>query len=379
MDRARSGEFRVALVSGTAGVGKTRLAAEISARNAQDAVALSARAYRWGEATSYGVWIEALDRHLRTLPADEIRRFAAGRSRRSPRSWLRLAAVAGVPDREPGRGRILEALVEFFDRASRERAVLVLLDDMHLADASSWEALRYLARRLPAAPIGIVATVRIGELHANPIAGEVLAGLTADGLLTRRTLEPLGSHETAELVRELLRTTRDVSWAVPEALVRWIQERALGHPLFVIGLLRALLEEEADLTHPRLVRLPEALRDRIDLDLQILDARDQRVLEVLAVVDGRIDPVDLRGIAGFAMKEAGRDPRASVSCRVRRRIRWGNRPSVRGGAPDHSGRGVRRDRRHAAQSAAPDRRGDAACVWFARVGGDALRAVGRTR
>jgi DNA-binding CsgD family transcriptional regulator len=73
----------------------------------------------------------------------------------------------------------------------------------------------------------------------------------------------------------------------------------------VIGLLRALLEEEADLTHPRLVRLPEALRDRVDLDLQILDARDQRALEVLAVVDGRIDPVDLRGIAGFAMKELG--------------------------------------------------------------------------
>ena len=158
MDRARAGEFRVALVSGTAGVGKTRLAAEISDRNAQGAVALSARAYRWGEATSYGVWIEALDRHLRTLPAEEIRRLCGGSIATLASILASVGSVAGVPDREPGRGRILEALVEFFDRASRERPVFVLLDDMHLADASSWEALRYLARRLPAAPIGIVAT-----------------------------------------------------------------------------------------------------------------------------------------------------------------------------------------------------------------------------
>ena len=100
MDRARSGEFRVALVSGTAGVGKTRLAAEISARNAQGAVALSARAYRWGEATSYGVWIEALDRYLRTLPAEEIRGLCGGSIATLAAILASVGSVAGARDGE---------------------------------------------------------------------------------------------------------------------------------------------------------------------------------------------------------------------------------------------------------------------------------------
>ena len=45
----------------------------------------------------------------------------------------------------------------------------------------------------------------------------------------------------------------------PPALVSWLAERSRGYPLFVIGLLRALLEEGADLTQPRLARVPESL------------------------------------------------------------------------------------------------------------------------
>lgn len=288
--QAASGSFRAVLITGAAGVGKTRVVAEAISRHRGEAVRMTARSYRWGGTTSFGPWIEALDRHLRGRSADEIRSLAG--------SFLDdLAAIltsvepittGTVP--EPSRGRLLDALAHLFDNLSRESCVLVVFDDLHLADASAWEALRYLARRLSGAPIGILATARPSELGTRPIAREVLLGLEDDGLLTRVDLAPLRRSDVATLAHEVLRQdpTARTSF-VPEPLVDWVMERSLGHPLFVIGLLRALAQEGADLTAPHLERIPDKISQRVALDLQALDPSHRELLETLAVVDQRLE------------------------------------------------------------------------------------------
>ena len=292
--------FKVALVTGDAGIGKSRLLTEVARRCAGEATQLSARAYRWGVTASFGLWVEALDRHLRSLDAGELRRLCKAGSSDLAALLNVVEAAVGTPAREPDRHSLLEALVELLDRLSGQSPLLITFDDVHLADASSWEALRYLGRRLADAPIGVVATCRPAELHRQPIATEVLLGLHADGLLHRRELSPLGRDDVVKLAHDVLRSDpRARSSFVPEPLAVWLTERSNGYPLFILGLLRALLEEDADPSAPRLERIPESLRERVLLEVQHLSDGARSVLETLAVVERGIDLADLGQIVSM--------------------------------------------------------------------------------
>ena len=296
------GAFRVALVVGSAGIGKTRLAAEALDRHAADgALALSARSYRWGGTTSFGPWVEALDRDLRSRPTEDLRQLCTGLRSELAALLPSVEVVTGPADRHTDRSQLLEALVGLLDRLSRERPVLVALDDVHLADPSTWEVLRYLGRRLSGSPIGVIATARPSELAESPIAGEVLVGLEDDGMLVRLPLQPLTLAQVTALAHEVLRAdTRARSTFVPAPLVSWLVERSVGHPLFAIGLLEALIEEGADLTQPRLEHLPTGLRDRVALDLARLEGDQRHLLEVLAVADRRMEIPDVERVADLA-------------------------------------------------------------------------------
>ncbi|WP_290648765.1 AAA family ATPase [Aquisalimonas sp.] len=295
--RVLTGDFRVVLITGTPGLGKTRLAAEVLQRFSDRAVCLSARAYRWGGNASLGLWTEALDRYLRRLDGNEVQRLC----RTVLSSLLTSAAPTSSPlNREPQRQELLEGLVDVFDRLSADTPVIIALDDVHLADMSSWEALRYLGRRLSGASIGILATARPGELHRHPIADEVLVGLTEDGLVRRIALEPLSRADVARLAHDVLRSEPGLRSAfVMDPLVTWLMERSSGHPLYIIGLLRAFLEEEADPARPRLERIPESLQERVNLEVHALHPAPRSVLEALAVVEQRIDVGDLGDVVGM--------------------------------------------------------------------------------
>lgn len=308
------GAFRVVLIEGAAGIGKSRLATEVQTRHAHRVHALSARCYRWGATSSFGPWVEALDRDLRRRPSAELARLCAGMSPELGVLLPTLApaigphAAAAAPSGDVvDRARLLEGLVDLFDRLSAERPVVVGLDDVHLADPSTWEALRYLGRRLADAPIGVFATARPAELAPLPLAGEVLTGLEDDGLLVRLSLAPLTPAEITALAHEVLRRdARARSTFVPATLVSWLVARSMGHPLFAIGLLQALIEEGSDLVEPRLERLPTSLRERVSLDLAALGEEDRRLLEILAVADRRMDVSDLAQVVELegAVEEA---------------------------------------------------------------------------
>jgi hypothetical protein len=76
LDVVEQGQLRVVLLLGDPGMGKTRLAAEVAARR-HDIVTLSARAYPLGTTAALGLWVEALERHLRTLDGGTSSRWLA--------------------------------------------------------------------------------------------------------------------------------------------------------------------------------------------------------------------------------------------------------------------------------------------------------------
>ena len=302
---ARGGAFRVVLVTGEPGIGKSRLVNELAERQRDFAVVVGSRAFELGMTYSLALWVEAFERLLSSAPTAEVRRLC-GSSARDLALVLRSARRAlgsgpGQPDpeldHEPFRGpdpeRLLRALTELLDNLSAGHPVIVVLDDVHNADASSWQALYHMARRLPDRPVLVLATARIADLARHAVAGQVLVGLEQDDALVRLGLQALSDESVVALTRAVLG-----AGDVPPALVSWLVGRSQGYPLFVIGLLRALLEQGADLAQPRLARVPESLAGRVALLVDRLEPPDRGLLEVLAVIGGRVDLDGLARVLG---------------------------------------------------------------------------------
>lgn len=166
--QALGGEFRCVLLLGDPGLGKTRLAEEVLARHSPPGIALQARAHPLGGTTAFGLWAEALEGHLRALDAGEVTRLCGG-FLDDLAALLRSAAAArgSPPLGEPPRSRLLEGLAVVLANLAQVAPLLVVLDDVHMADPSSWDALHYLARNLSGCRVLVLATARPAELRAQ--------------------------------------------------------------------------------------------------------------------------------------------------------------------------------------------------------------------
>ncbi|HEV8626073.1 MAG TPA: AAA family ATPase [Acidimicrobiia bacterium] len=297
LEQAATGAFRCVLLSGDPGVGKTRLAEEVLGRSAATATTLVSRARPLGAAASFGLWAEALEQHLRELPLEEVAQLCGGLLD-DLASLLRSVAVvrAAIPDREAPRIRLLESLATLLANLARRRPVVLLLDDVHQADASSWEMLDYLAQHFLRVPVLVVATARPGELAEQPLAIRVLLDLEQRGVMHRIDIQPLDEAAMQELAEDILGPV------VSKDVLEWVAEHSRGNPLFASGLLRAL-REEGGVPRPGLRILPEDLSDRVRARVGLLDEEAQRVLELLTVANGRVELGELVRFSGRDLDE----------------------------------------------------------------------------
>jgi DNA-binding CsgD family transcriptional regulator len=291
--RVRAGEFRCVLITGDAGVGKTRLAHELLRPSARGLIELRARAHAFGTTTAFGLWIEALERHLSGLEPQHARRLCEPVAD-DLAGVLRTAALAcdiqgAAP---PPRARMLAALAVLVRDLAAERPVAVVFDDVHLADPSSVHALHYLAGDLATTPVLVLATGRSAELAEQRLATEVMLRLEQESVLRRVQVRPL----SGDAVRDLAATILDRP-AVPDALVAWLADRSRGNPLFAIGLLHALLDEGGDIRAPALRALPESLTERIAGELGGLDGPELATLELLSVLERTVGLTELEGLS----------------------------------------------------------------------------------
>ena len=156
----------VAVISGEGGIGKTRLAGELVARARTDH-ARSARctAVDLGGAPPFGPWAELLACLApRARPARPPTR-AGRRSWRGSRRRSRAGSAARAPQLaeappELARARMFEAAVELAEHATAERPLVLVFDDVHLADVATLELAAYLARRIERLPVLLVLTRR---------------------------------------------------------------------------------------------------------------------------------------------------------------------------------------------------------------------------
>jgi DNA-binding CsgD family transcriptional regulator/tetratricopeptide (TPR) repeat protein len=296
LSRVSKAGFRTVTVLGEPGVGKSRLAGEFATR--ADARCLSARAFPLGATTALSVWIDALDAFLTLLRPNQVRRLCGPFLDDVVVAMPRVAEVFGprTTQRRSHR-RVVDAIATILRRLSAEGPILVVFDDAHLADSTSWNALERLAAELSDCPVLVALTARPLELAAHPVANDVLLRLAAGGAHTRLTLAPLDGNEV-----ELL--TAQVLGRVPEdGLAAWLLTKSAGNPLYALGLLDALLAEGGDLGDPSLTSLPESLRERVRAQLRGLHPTACALLEMLAVIGRPTAAGDLMAVSRSSLAD----------------------------------------------------------------------------
>jgi hypothetical protein len=184
---------------------------------------LSAAAYPLGQTAAFGLWAEALESHLSGLSAEEVDALSGGFLDDLAVLLRSVAAVRGsAVAGEPPRFRLLGGVSAIIGNLARRAPLVIVLDDAHLADASSWECLHYLARNLERSAVLVIATGRRAELGDDRVATTAVLRLEQEGRLRRMLLRPLDPAAMAELASEA------IGEHPPPRLLDWLSERAAG-------------------------------------------------------------------------------------------------------------------------------------------------------
>jgi DNA-binding SARP family transcriptional activator len=257
---AAAGTRRVVLVAGDAGIGKTRLAAE-----------LGAELHEAGWGVLYGRSDE--DGLIPFQPLAEAIRHGA-------------PLEEGAADAAPDRQRLFEAVTAALRRAAAARPLLLVVDDLHWADQPTLLLLRHLMRDLAAAPLLVLGTHRdVGPATAPELA-DLLADLRREPFTRRLQLDGLPEIGIAALV-----AARLAADATPE-LVRRIQEVTGGNPFLadqLAGELAAAHAEDPSRPPETLLRrlaVPEGVREVVGRRVRRLGDEVGDVL-VAAAVSGQ--------------------------------------------------------------------------------------------
>ncbi|OIJ66540.1 ATP-binding protein [Streptomyces mangrovisoli] len=306
--RVRDGEARAVLVAGDAGVGKSRLLGE-----------LAERASRGGATVLTGHCVDLGDVGLPYLPFTEILGVLAADERFAklcaahPAAGRLLGAGAGTePVRDgDGRLRLFEAVAGLLADVAAVTPLLLVIEDLHWADQSSRDLLRFLLSRGvlqrpagggPAHRLALFASYRADDLHRRHPLRPLLAELVRLPAVERLELRPLPDPEVARLVRSLRQGP------LPEATVRRIVERAEGNAFYAEELLAATDAEAGG--------VPSGLADVLLIRFEQLTDTAQQVLRTAAVAGRRVEHDLLRAAVGLPEDELETALREAVGRRL---------------------------------------------------------------
>ncbi|MBV8953577.1 MAG: AAA family ATPase [Solirubrobacterales bacterium] len=279
---------RVVLVSGDAGIGKTRVVAEI-ARRAYEAGAFVLAGRCPQEAlVPYQPFVEALRHYFLNAPPRQLRasarEYGPDLARLVPELRRRAPELAPPVEAEPEteRYRLFEAVAGLLAEISTTAPVLLVLDDLQWADRPTLLLLRHLARAPARGRLLVLGSYRAAEARFDGF-GDALVDLRRERLVSQIELSGLNRAETAELVE--LRAGR----APAPAFSRSLYEETEGNPFFIEEIVRHLAEAgvHADSAGARTLQrfgLPEGVKDVIARRLNRLDAQAMEWLRVAAVI-----------------------------------------------------------------------------------------------
>lgn len=309
---------RIVTVVGEAGLGKSRLIAELRQKTLAEAQAgggvtwLEGRGLSYRQSLSYRLFLDIVYGFLGATEntyADELWRRLEERSlelfgRRKNEVAPYLAHMLGLklddeladklPLSEPHimQQRTLAAVGELTEGLALQNPLILVFEDLHWADPSSVQLIKYLMTITPNLPILMICVTR-PDRETDFWAARQVAMHDFPDHYDEINLAPLSPDESCLLVDQLLQVEQ-----LPHNIESLIFSRSEGNPLFVEEVLRSLIEEgvlkrnEDGWTVTRTVSefdIPETLHGVLTARIDRLDEPVKRVLQLASVI-GRVFP-----------------------------------------------------------------------------------------
>jgi DNA-binding CsgD family transcriptional regulator len=292
LDAAEQSEPGLVLLGGEAGIGKTRLAAE-----------LATVAGRRGALVARGHCLEAKTASLPFAPFIEILRglllgehadrdLGSGEPGRSELARLvpeiePRRALERRPSTEDERLPLFYAVLELFERTAKNRPLIIVVEDLHWADASSLDLLRFIAGELAGERLLILGTFRTDELQRRHPLLRLLAELVRLPHVMRLDLPAFTEADVADQLTGITgsRPADDV--------VQRVFARSDGNPFFV--------EELAG--HGVVSPLPTTLHDILVARLAALSANGRAVVRATAAIGREASHELIAQIAGLPQEK----------------------------------------------------------------------------
>jgi DNA-binding CsgD family transcriptional regulator/tetratricopeptide (TPR) repeat protein len=285
---AREGSAAIALVAGDAGIGKTRLvsAAVEQLRSDGFVVAVGGCVQLGSVSVAFAPLAEALRQLHGQIDDAELTERAGA---------LQTLLAGGAAD---AGGSVLDRLLSFLIDLGRERPVLLVLEDLHWADASTRDLVAFLGRNLRDARVALVLTYRDDEVHRRHPLRAVLSTLERDADVERIELAGLDRCQLVALLDDICEQppTSDV--------VDGLLARSGGNPFYVEELVAYDNVGEG---------LPGTLSDVIMARVGALSDESQGVLHAAAVVDDDIDDELVSAVSGVPVGSVSNALREGVT------------------------------------------------------------------
>lgn len=290
LSRARSGNGRVVLVEGPAGIGKTRLLNETRERaRALGLEVLTARGGQLEGGYGFGVARQLLELAVAAASGEAREELLGGAAVLAQPVFS--ASAAPSPEGADPSHSVLHGLYWLVANLAERSPLLLAIDDVHWADEPSLRFLLYLARRLEAMPIALVLALRTGEAGAER---ELLRALRVEA--HPPVLEPRALSAAATSTLTATRLGR----AVPDALALACHTASGGNPFLLTELLHQLRDASADIDPEAVERMASGrVAASILLRVAGVDTSAAAFVRAMAVLGESADLEVVAALAGL--------------------------------------------------------------------------------
>jgi DNA-binding SARP family transcriptional activator len=279
------------VVSGETGVGKTRLLDEFAIQaSTQGAVTLCGGRGAHADQFACGALAVALEDYAADrseAERAELARAYPGLARFVPSLGAGIPLPAPVPDLRDYYLGLFPSIVQFLMDLARTKPVLLVLGDLHEADAVGLDLIKYLAHLAVGTPLLMVGALRDPDIEAGAGLPQMIEAMTRERLWLRIDLHCLSRQATDQLVRAMLPSAR-----VSHGTLAQIYAQSRGNPLFVRELVDGMnaygspvaADEGCQDLSWLAARLPARRRILIGMRLALMDEPLRRVLGLAAAV-----------------------------------------------------------------------------------------------
>ncbi|MBV9280761.1 MAG: AAA family ATPase, partial [Chloroflexi bacterium] len=327
LEAVMQGTGQLVLLSGEPGIGKTRLAQEVTlkARHWGFLVA-TGRCYEQEQGVPYYPFLEALvTLYEACSPAVRLE---------IPRRWPHLSRLLPeqigllpvVSEGQEDQHLLFRAVTGFIEAIAQSIPVALLLDDLHWADDSSLKLLQYLARYTRGHRVFLLGTYRDVEVHRQHPLETALIDLDREQLVTEVVIRRLDQEGTAALLAEIMGAKEDL----PD-LADLVYRRTDGNAFFVQEMLRALVErgdlyrEDGHWARRKVLEMevPKSIRSVIGQRLSHLENQAQEILREASVLGQEFAFDDLLALGRLAPEpRPGHSPFRALEGRTAGQSGW---------------------------------------------------------